>query len=365
MPNEFFDQARQPLIEGFIESLQNATGAKVLHRRHAAGIDRGVDLLLTLDTPDGNWDVAVEIKRAVYPRDIRDALEALQRYGAENAEKRNATTIIPMVIAEKISQGAREELKNSGAGYYDASGSLYFRHERWLINIDRPAAASARKTQRVPLFSGAKEMVVHALLHSKGEWFTGLELAERSETSVFTVSSVLQELELREWVESEGSGRLLRRRLCRAGDLLDAWAEAWQQRKENRSNWYFFSSNPRQLLENLARKAPKSSSASWAFTGAIAANYLSPLLTQVDLAELETLPGTQAQLADALGLKPAEKGNNVVLIERSGAGMLFRRHDPQSGAWLASEFIQYLDLQDGRGRNAELATQLRHDILKV
>lgn len=364
MPSESPEHTQQPLIDAFIESFQSATGAKILNKKNARSPANGIDLLLTIKSPGGTWNVAVAVKRVVYPRDIRDALWVFERYRIENEHKRNET-FIPLVIAEKISQGAREELKDQGAGYYDTSGSLYFRHDQWLINIDRPATASAQKKQRAPLFAGAKEMVVHALLHKRGEWFTGLELAKISETSVFTVSSVLRELELREWVESEGKGRLLRRRLSRPGDLLDAWVEVWQKRKENKSSWYFFSSDPKKLLDSLALKTERARIGDWAFTGAIAANYMSPLLTHVDVAELETLPGTHAQFAEALGLKPAEKGSNVVLIERSGAGMLFRRPHPESGGWLASEFIQYLDLHDGRGRNEELATQLRQDILKV
>ncbi|MBZ9781099.1 hypothetical protein K9857_05985 [Pseudomonas sp. REP124] len=366
MRRETSDHDQQPLIEAFVESLQNATGTQILDRKYnVPGPDGDIDLLLRINSPDGPWDVAVEMKRVMYPRDVREAVWILDRYRCNAERKSNEAAVVPMVLAEQLSSGAREDLKRRGVGYYDSSGSLYFRHNRWLINIERKPSTTSQKQRRVPLFTGAREMVVHALLQTRGEWFTGLELAETSQTSVFSVSSVLRELELREWIEADGKGRLQRRRLTKPGELLDAWADAWQKRKESRSRWYVFSSNPNQLLDKLSLNAKEAGEKDWAFTGAIAANNLSPLLTQVDIAEVEIMPGTKESFAYALGLKPAEKGANVVLVERSGSSMLFRRHHPEFEGWFASEFIQYLDLQDGRGRNAELAAQLRQDILKV
>ena len=73
-----------------------------------------------------------------------------------------------------------------------------------------------------------------------------------------------------------------------------------------------------------------------------------------------------AAKAGAAGAKPAEKGANLVIVERSGASDLFRRSMPDHPAPLASPFIVYLDLlKDARGRNQELASQLRSTVLKV
>lgn len=58
-------------------------------------------------------------------------------------------------------------------------------------------------------------------------------------------------------------------------------------------------------------------------------------------------------------LKPAEKSANVTIIERSGAGMQFIDFDADLQAYLASPFIIYMDLLDGRGRNKELAQYFR------
>jgi hypothetical protein len=164
----------------------------------------------------------------------------------------------------------------------------------------------------------------------------------------------------------DGQRRTLRRRLSKAEELLDAWASAWPKRKERRSRWYVFARNPNALLTQITWELEQSSTqGDWAFTGTAAANVLSPLLTSVETAEVIVPPGATDQFAHAVKLKPAEKGANVTLIERDGAGMLFRTCHPEYPSRFASFFILYLDLLDGRGRNKELAQQLRQDILKV
>lgn len=350
------------LLDAFITTLKETTGVSVVGISYqVSSTDNEIDVVLEIATPEGRWTVPIELMQEAYPRDVRNAVWVLDGFRARTDRP---TQIVPMVVAERLSDGARKELKIRNIGYYDASGSLYLRHDRWFIHIDRPHA-SAREQRPLPLFTGSREKVVHALLQTKGEWFTGVQLAELSETSVYSVSGVLQELERREWVvDSEGRGRDKRRKLIRPGALLDAWAKEWTKAKEKRTRWYLFSSNPKQLMTRLTEEMRQAcAQTDWAFTGAIAANIQSPLLTSVDVAEIAVSPVSPDDFVKELALTPADKGYNVVLIERSGAGMLFRQ--PYEGAWLASPFIQYLDLLDGRGRNAELAAQLRQDILEI
>jgi hypothetical protein len=66
-----------------------------------------------------------------------------------------------------------------------------------------------------------------------------------------------------------------------------------------------------------------------------------------------------------LDMKTVDSGFNIVLIERAGASTLFRHVPPGLPGWLASPFIQYLDLLDGRGRHKELAQHLRTNILQI
>jgi len=253
-------------------------------------------------------------------------------------------------------------LQNRKVGYFDSSGSLFFKHDRWLVNIDRPAP-QAQTRRAHELFKGAREQVVHALLNDHSHAHTGSALALKSETSPFTVSQTMRELERLEWVRSAGAGPTLTRTLVQPGMLLDAWTLAWRTKKESPTLWYLFSERPGMLPTRLSKLFDERGLGQWALTGAIAANLKTPLLTTVDTADVIVPVGSTEKYAEAAGLQRVNRGGNVTIVERRGASMLFRHR--ASGTWLASNFIQYLDLQNGRGRNKELAEHFRETVLKI
>lgn len=324
-----------------------------------------LDVLLRVKSPSGELKIAAETLSTGYPRDVRQAVWILQQYQRAHPENK----CVPVVIARYLSPGARTALRAQGIGYYDGGGNLYLRYGSSLIDIERPPQKSQPRNM-TSLFTGAREQVVHCLLQTtrwkKDRWFAGAEIAVQAQTSSFTVSQTLRELEQLEWVESKGAGPNMRRRLIRPGELLDAWADAWRARKVQSSSWYLFTARPQLLPMAISEKLEKSSLSGWALTGAAAGNALAPLLTSVQTADIIIPPGATLQYADALGLKPATSGVNVTLVERAGAADLFHEtHPPEYPTTFASPYIQYLDLQDGRGRNKELAAHLRETVLKI
>lgn len=351
--------SREALIAHFADAIQEATGASLQEMRFGAGArEVGPDALGVLETAEAPWTLLFSIRKVFYPRDVRDALGIL-----DNVQKRGEyPNSVPVILAEQLSAGARADLRQRGVSFFDMSGTLFFKHRNWLINIEKSNHPKRRKPQQVDLFKGARESVIHAVLQTKGEWFTGADVVVSSETSGFSVSTVLKELETREWVESQGQGRHRLRRLVKPGELLDAWSIDWRQRRHQISRWYIWCQHPERLFEELSSIATERG-LPCVFTGAIVANRISPLLTHVDTATV-IVPTNTSTIAEAMGLKPTEKGANVLLIERSGASLLFPERSA-TGTLSASPYIQYLDLLDGRGRNAELATQLRKDVLNI
>lgn len=346
------------VAEELCAALAEATSGQIVTRQaeQLTGDGTRLDLLITLLAGGKSADIAVATLRRAYPRDIREAVWKLDEYKLASEGRRD---LITMVAAESLSPGARDLLRKRGIGYFERNGNLSLRWRNWVINIERPDQASPRKEAN-SLFTDAREMVVHALLVHQNEWLTGGELAYMTQSSSYTCSVVLQELERREWCESSGAGRTLRRRLTKPRQLLDAWAEHWTKRKEQRTRWYSFADRPEVLLTHLPYKLNKSGvSFDYAFTGTAAANVYAPLLTSVDAAEIIIPPGHAEQLAKTLQLKPADKGANVTLVERGGASLLFRElrsvRPDEYPSYFASPFILYLDLLDGRGRNKELA----------
>lgn len=339
--------------------LKDATGGQVDGRVLQRGkrINHKPDAVLNLTVAEQTAEIAVEVLRNGYPRDIREAVWQLEEYCSSVTSKPMA-----LVAAESLSPGAKDQLRRQGIGFFERNGSLYLKWQQWLIDIERPE--KARPTKRAPsLFTSAREKVVHALLTHRSEPLTGGELAKLADTSTFTCSKVLQELERREWCESNGTGRNQRRQLVEPGKLLDTWADAWVNRKEQRSRWYVFADSPGGLLMHITYQIDQAKiSTPWAFTGTAAANVYAPLLTTVDTAEIIVPKGHAELLADTLELRPAEKGANITFVEREGTSLQFRRKHPDYPSYFASPFILYLDLLDGRGRNKELAEHVREKL---
>ncbi|UZE23669.1 hypothetical protein LOY67_27390 [Pseudomonas sp. B21-056] len=301
--------------------------------------------------------LVVEVLRNAYPRDIRSAMWVLDE--VQHSQNRE---LIKMVAAETLSPGAKQMLKDHGFGYFEKSGSLYLRTKRWFINIERPSKPPS-KSNTISLFTDAREGVVHALLMHTRQWMTGGELAELAQTSAYTCSVVLQELERREWCDSTGGGRTKRRRLVKPGKLLDAWAEHWAQREEQITKGYLFVEHPKHLLREVTDRVQEAGLASKCIvSGAAAGNAFAPLLTSTDAVDLVIPPGWTQTFMEALKMKPVAKGANVSLIQREAPALLFSQPFNNYSCNFASPYILYLDLLDGRGRNKELAEYVREKL---
>lgn len=350
----------EELAELLWTALEQATDGCLTNKQRRVPLPAGghADLELTLELHHDTINLLVEIKRVVYPRDIRDAVWRLEEQVLAKYKK-NA---IILIAADSFSKGAKELMRERGIGYFERTGSLYLKWSKGLIYIDKPSRPS-KKNRELSLFTDAREMAVHGLLRRKFDWLTGLELAEITGTSTYTCSKVLEELERREWCVSEGAGRQVKRRLVKPALLLDEWAEAWKTRKESRSRWYLWVSNSTDLFHVLGELLQDSPAADqWAFTGTAAANRYAPLLTAADTAEVIIPKGMAELLGKKLNLTKAEKGSNVTFIEREGASLLFTERSDSSPVRLASPYILYLDLLNNRGRNKELAENVRQKL---
>lgn len=355
------------LVEAFLRALEGA-GVKSAAERSYEVAFKALDGVQRLDAVvrlqnEPRTILAIECKRNAFPKDIKSALWQLDEFA--RITKRSGDTVVPVLLAERLSPGARDALRHREVAFYDESGTLYFRHGPVTIDIDREPLPEKRSQPGSP-FIGAREQVVHALLHMKDRSFTGQELAQVSQTSPYTVSQTLQILQQMGWVEGQAAGRGAQRRLVSAGSLLDAWSDSWKRRHEASSSWFSYSGKQGALPTQVASELLSAGMSGWAYTGAAAGNALTPLLTQVDRLQIIVPLGTSSEIASAARLSAAKQGSNVTLIERTGASDLFRRPLPEYNIPLASPFIIYLDLmKDERGRNKELAQELRLRLLRI
>ncbi|HKS14915.1 MAG TPA: type IV toxin-antitoxin system AbiEi family antitoxin [Pseudomonas sp.] len=357
---QVLDEIAASLVEAIGPDAQVSLDAEHLSRvSKTSRLSEVVDGMLRVTTPDKSLDVYIKVIANGYPRDIREAVSRLDLCLVAHGSAGNA---IGMVAARTLSPGAKHALKALGVAFYEVGGSLYLQHGHWRINIEKLTRA-AGKDRALDLFTEARENVVHALLSHEGEWLSGAQLAQLAHTSPYTCSLVLQELKLREWTAEAGGGPTKRRKLAQPRQLLDAWATDWQGRKSPETKWHTFVENPAQLISHLAGQlAEHSVDFPWAFTGAAAANAVAPLLTSTQGAEIIVPAGYMEVMAKLLNLKPVTKGGNVTLMERQEASLLFRHQPTGQSGYIASPYILYLDLLNGRGRNKELAEHIRNHL---
>lgn len=366
------DNFKISLLHDFTGAFQHATGFLVENEAQNDRFERHsfsgqLDALVETRAPDGSiCRLAVNIKRLAYPRDVRTAISNLTTYMSHALQDDGLKLCF---VADEISPGSRRALREAGINYFDSSGTLYFRHKTWLVDIERTSSRPAQRKD-MALFSGARERVVHALLHHRhthpgDAYISGAELSFLAQTSTYTVSSTMQGLEQLDLVESTGSGPAQRRRVRDPAALLDTWAEEWNRRKETRTRWYSYAPNGN-VTDTVIAAFGKHARTEWALTGAAAANAVVPRLTTVDRVEVIIQPDEAEKLASSTGMTQAEQGANVILVERSGASFMFLDgHPERPGSRFASRFIQYLDLLDGYGRNKELAEAFRRQALNM
>lgn len=302
----------------------------------------------------------VEIRKVLYPRDVRQALWQIRDSASRRQGDGNGGPAVPLLAAESISPGAKELLRGERVGYFDGGGSLYLPAPGALFFVDKPPSKSTSRAIR-SLYSGRRAHVLHGLLERHGDWLGVTELAEDVSASPSTVSQVLTALERLDWLDSRGQGPGKQRRLSQPAALLDAWAANLKQQPLERMRRFFV---PSLKADGLAKSLDQVLSArgiDYALTHEAAAQRYAPFLSGVSQlrCRLPTGAATEAALSE-LGARAVTEGANLVVIEAKPPGdMLFRQR--VGGIWLSSPIQVYLDLLRSEGRAKELAEHLRKE----
>ncbi len=175
-------------VEALVEALRalpHAHASIASVQRPVAGGSYILDAEIDLSIADRDVLLLVEVKKAVYPRDIRQILWQLAQ--ARNEQAHAAREAITLVAAESISAGARELLRAERIGFFDTGGSLFVPAKGIYLFVDKPVPKTLEKSVR-SLFTGKRSQVLHAMLVRNGGWFGVTELAQFAEVSPATAS---------------------------------------------------------------------------------------------------------------------------------------------------------------------------------
>ena len=354
-------QTERQLLDRFLEALRELPDFHAdLSHQELPALKGGspLDALIVLRTEDQTFGLLVEVKKTVYPRDVRQIIWQLLDARRQSLPGAFANEPVPVLVAESISPGAKELLRTQRVGYYDSGGSLFLPARGLYLYVEKPPPKTLAKSIR-SLFSGRRAQVLHALLVQPQTWFGGKELAEQALVSQATASQVLTELERFDWVASRGQGPSKERQLKEPTALLDGWAkQIASQHAPTLRRYYVPSLKADALLERISRTFA-SHGVEYAVSHEAAAQRYAPFLSSVSQVRCRVLMGGAVEFSiDEIGARPVSEGANFAILEaRSPGELLFREQN--RGIFLASPIQVYLDLLRGEGRAKEMAAHLR------
>ncbi|MDR3658497.1 MAG: hypothetical protein P4L48_23460 [Mycobacterium sp.] len=308
--------------------------------------DAAIDAILALTAPSGEQvRFLVEVKRLLVSRDIPQVSEQLRR-----AVERELIDTKTMVMSRYLSPPTRERLSEGNLSFIDATGNILVLSSRPALYVrDRGADKDPWRSPGRPRGSLAGEpaaRVVRALIAVRGPW-SARDLVGASGASTGATYRVLEFLQDEGLVQKTGTDYVL----TDWPKLLRQWSRDYSFVRNNRTSNYI---EPRGL-EALQSKAANSQYSQYAITGTIAAAQWAPYaparaaMVYVDDA---------ARAAKEWGLRPAEKGANVILAEPKYDVVFRGTGTNREGAVIVAVEQAAVDLLTGPGRNPSEGEEL-------
>lgn len=223
----------------------------------------------------------------------------------------HADLLPEVVVARRLSPGARSELSDAGVGWVDESGAAEIAFGTIVVSRSGVADPDVRPAKRwTPSVLAVAEAALCGVAATSSAMHAATGLSTGSCVNGLRVLTDLGLLQA-----SVARGRDSARRVIDQGQLLDSYASVApglvsDLRLEVGVTW-------RDLADGLrsAVQLWESDGLRYAVTGAVAAEALAPYLTTVSTAEVfvsaDTIVGLQAA-ASAAGLKPVEGGRLVL-----------------------------------------------------
>ena len=353
------------LLDGLLEALRELPDAQAEAGgfEQPGGPDREHDAQVDLRAGGKEVTLCIEMKKDVYPRDVRQILWQFRDAEWIRRPQQGQRKLAQFLVAQSISPGAKELLRNERVGYYDSGGSLFLPPASDIyVYVDKPPPKSLSRSIR-SVFSGRRAQVLHAVLKRECDWFGVKDIANQARVSPATASQALTELEKFEWVVSRGQGPGKKRHLQEPGALLDEWVNQQAAMRPLSMRRYFVPSARAEGLVGKFAEVCAETNAEYAITHEAAGQLYAPFLSTVSQVRCRLLAGPAADGAlGALDARFVDQGANLAVIEAKARGeLLFREF--VNGVWLASAVQVYLDLMRSEGRDREMAKHLRRERL--
>jgi hypothetical protein len=281
----------------------------------------------------------VKAKQQLDPKDVELLAIALPRPDPK----------LPVVIISPfLSARTQEKLKAKGLSYADLTGNIRLVLSSPGLFVETRGAdknPEPRIRERRSLKGGKAGRIIRALCDFRPP--QGLrELARRAGVNPGYASRIM------DFLDREALVTRKRRGAITAVDwpaLLRRWAQEYSPFQRSRVSWYLAARGLGQVSERL-----RSVSTRYVVSGSWAASQLAPIApTRILLCYADDVP----ELADELGLRPADAGSNVALV-RPLDPVVYERTFKRKGVTVAAPSQVAVDLMTSPGRGPNEAEAL-------
>lgn len=327
-------------------------------------LEKLVNIPIEIDSSRPNYDALLRIKNEQFIVEAKSAVrtsnQGLILSQLEEMKDNNSRPII--LIAEYISKGASEKLKERGINYLDIAGNAFIKCKEFVIFIEGQKKAKKEKTNQSRAFQEAGLKILFQLLYKPEHLQDSYrKIAEKADVSIGSVSNVMAELEDLNYLLKTNEKRVLKN----TRKLLDRWIVAYNavlRPRIMRKKMRFINEDAQHQWNNVNRPVHEiwdynnninNNSILWGGEpgGAILTGNLRPekftVFTDLDLSEV----------AKYLKLVPSENGEVEILQK-------FWKNGSENEK-IAPALLIYADLiNSGFGRNIETAKQILENELK-
>lgn len=295
-----------------------------------------IDAFIEVRAPNGTYTrIAVEVRRGMRPRDVELLLPGVAR-----SLRALAGHVPLLVIAPWLSARTRTLLAEDGLNYLDLTGNA-------LLRLDNPAIfIQSDGAQRNPdppergaaSIRGPKAARLVRLLADVRPPYTVRDLAAASELTAGYVSRLLDTLD-REAIVTRGRRGAVEDVDVKA--LLHAWADSYDLFRRESTSRYLAPAGAAATVKRL-----KDTPGTVVVTGSFAAVRLAAVAAPALLTAYASRPD---EIAEALGLLPADAGADVALL-RPFDEVALARAVKADGVRYAAPSQVCVDCLSGNGR---------------
>ena len=330
-------------LEGSIERLLPVSGLEVEAKR---GHPKRWDLSVRAKYQELQFDLIVEVVSANSLAAFKNKINRLKA----SVQDQNA---VPVLAAPYMSPERQALCREAGINFLDLSGNAFIAHRSfYLERIGFPNKYPEKRQRRNP-FSDKASLILREMLKSpKNRW--GIrELAEKIGLNPGYVSRMAKSLEESGYV-ARAKGKIS---LRAPKEILDDWVRSYDLKRNKHYRFFMLAPEVKSILQCL-REIDVSPNVGYALSVQAGAGLVAPHAVYKEVHLYLNGPNAIGLFQEALDLKAADQGANLVLMLPFYKHSVFYDSREVEGLRVVSDIQLYLDLYGYPVRGREQAEYL-------